>query len=247
MKLQMDGYQLAYEVTSGSGPCVVFCPGFNSTMQGNKASDLKAFCLEQGLAFVRFDYSGHGESDGDFADACITQWLADTVAIIDKVTAGDVIIVGSSMGAWIALLAALKRPKRVTGLLLIACAADMTNAYAKRFEGLPLEEDDQSRAYYSAPNEYDDRQPYLIYQKLIDDGTSHFLLDGPIDLNIPVRLIHGLDDSVVEWQRSAQVATLLMSDQVSLLKVESGDHRLSRPEDLSRIRGLLFELVVVKL
>jgi len=245
MKLQMEDYQLAYEATSGGGPCVVFCPGFNSTMQGNKASDLNAFCLEQGLSFVRFDYSGHGESGGYFADACITQWLADTVAIIDKVTAGDVILVGSSMGAWIALLATLKRPTRVTGLLLIACAADMTKAYAKRFEGLPLEVDGKSRAYYSVANEYDDRQPYLFYQKLIDDGASHFLLDGPIDLDIPIRLIHGLEDNVVEWQRSAQVADLLMSDQVSLLKVESGDHRLSRPEDLSRIRGLLLELLLI--
>jgi pimeloyl-ACP methyl ester carboxylesterase len=244
MKLQMDGYQLAYEATSGRGPCVVFCPGFNSTMQGNKANDLNAFCLEQGLSFVRFDYSGHGESGGNFADACITQWLADTVAIIDQIATGKVILVGSSMGAWIALLAALKRPKRVTGLLLVACAADMTKAYARRFEGLRLDVDDKSQAYYSVPNEYDDRQPYLIYQKMIDDGVSHFLLDGPIDLDIPVRLIHGLEDNVVEWQRSAQVAGLLMSDQVSLLKVEFGDHRLSRPADLRHIRSLLSELLL---
>lgn len=243
MKLQMDGYQLAYEATSGGGPCVIFCPGFNSTMRGNKASDLKAFCLEQGLSFVRFDYSGHGESGGDFADACITQWLADTVAIIDQITTGDVILVGSSMGAWIALLAALKRHMRVTGLLLIACAADMTKAYTKRLEGLPLEVDDKSRAYYSVANQYDDQQPYSIYQKMIDDGASHFLLDGPIDLDIPIRLIHGLEDNVVEVQRSARVAELLTSNQVSLLNVESGDHRLSRSEDLSRIRSLLLELL----
>jgi pimeloyl-ACP methyl ester carboxylesterase len=245
MTLQMDGYQLAYEATSGRSPCVVFCPGFNSTMQGNKANDLNAFCLEQGLSFVRFDYSGHGESGGDFADACITQWLADTVAIIDQITSGDVILVGSSMGAWIALLAALKRPVRVTGLLLIACAADMTKAYTKRLEGLPLEVDDKSRAYYSVANQYDDQQPYPIYQKMIDDGASHFLLDGPIDLDIPIRLIHGLEDKVVEVQRSARVSDLLTSNQVSLLNVESGDHRLSRPEDLSCIRGLLLELLHV--
>lgn len=243
MKLQIDGDHLAYEFIPGNGPCVVFCHGFNSTMQGNKASDLKSFCLEQGLSFVRFDYSGHGESGGSFADACITRWLADTTAIIDKVAVGDVILVGSSMGAWIALLAALRRPQRVTGLLLIACAADMTKAYAKRLKGLPLEVDDKSRAYYSVPNEYDDQQPYFIYQKLIDDGASHFLLDGPIDLKIPIRLIHGVEDDVVEWQRSEQVVNGLGGGQASLSLVESGDHRLSRGEDLARIRSLLFELI----
>ena len=120
----------------------------------------------------------------------------------------------------------------------------MTKAYAKRFDGLPLEVDDKSRAYYSVPNEYDNQQPYLVYQKMIDNGTLHFLLDGPIDLNIPVRLIHGLEDNVVEWQRSALVADLLRSDNVSLLKVESGDHRLSQPSDLSHIRSLLSELLI---
>jgi pimeloyl-ACP methyl ester carboxylesterase len=243
-KLQLDEYELAYEATSGNGTSVVFCPGFNSTMQGNKARDIKAFCLQQGHSFVGFDYSGHGQSGGDFADACVSQWLADTLAIIDSVIVGRVILVGSSMGAWIALLAALQRPERVSGLLLIACAADMTKFYQKRLDGLSSTTDHKSRAYYSISNQYDDQQPYRIYQKLIDDGEGHFLLDGPIDLKIDVKLIHGLQDDVVEWRRSEQVLQCLGSNRVSLLKVNCGDHRLSRPQDLARIRGLLSDLLI---
>jgi pimeloyl-ACP methyl ester carboxylesterase len=242
-KLQLDDYELAYEAISGSGPCIVFCAGFNSTMQGNKARYIKAFCLQQGLPFVRFDYSGHGQSGGDFADGCISKWLADTLAVIDSLTIGQVIIVGSSMGAWIALLAALQRPERVTGLLLIACAADMTKTYQKRLKGLSAKKDEKSRVYYSVLNQYDDQQPYRIYQNLIDDGTAHFLLDQPINLDIDVRLIHGIQDEVVEWQRSEKVVKRLLSKRVSLLRVNSGDHRLSRPEDLDRIRNLLLELL----
>lgn len=243
-KLQLNEYELAYEATSRSGPWVVFCPGFNSTMQGNKARNIEAFCLQQGHSFVRFDYSGHGQSGGDFADACVSQWLADTLAIIDRLTVGRVILVGSSMGAWIALLTALQRPQRVSGLLLIACAADMTKFYQKRLEGLASITDHKSRAYYSVANQYDDQQPYRIYQKLIDDGAAHFLLDEAIDLDLDVRLIHGMQDDVVEWQRSVQVVQRLGSKKVSLLKVNSADHRLSRPQDLVSIRGLLSDLLM---
>jgi pimeloyl-ACP methyl ester carboxylesterase len=252
MKLQLDGRELAYEVTAvkgppGENPTIVFCPGFNSTMQGNKARDLNLFCLAQDWTFVRFDYSGHGDSGGDFADGSISKWLADTLAIIDKVTVGEVVIVGSSMGGWIALLAALQRPKRVKGLLLIACAADMTKTYRQRLQGLPTQVDGKLRIYYSVENQYDDQQNYRLYQALIDDGASHYLLDAPIQLDIPVRLVHGLKDDVIEWQRSAQVMTCLLSTEVSLLKIESADHRLSSATDLLQIRSQLSALVAIQL
>lgn len=190
----------------------------------------------------RFDYSGHGESGGDFADGCISNWLSDTLSIIDQVADTDVILVGSSMGGWIALLAALQRPERVRGLLLIACAADMTTEYAKRLDGVPPQLDEKRRTFYRVENEFDDQQPYSIYQNLIDDGASHLLLDGPIELDIPIRLVHGIKDDVVEWQRSAQVMACLRSQQVSLLTVESGDHRLSRQQDLESLCSVLLDL-----
>lgn len=242
MTLQLDEYELAYEFTNGDDACVIFCPGFNSTMQGNKAKALKAFCLRQGLAFIRFDYSGHGKSGGDFAEGCISSWLVDTLAIIDRIATGKVILVGSSMGGWIALLAALRRPERVRSLLLIACAADMTKFYPKRLRGLSPQYDDKGRAFYAVANEYDDQQPYSIYQNLIDDGASHFLLDGEIDLDIPIRLVHGIKDNVVEWQRSQQLINSLSSPRASLLTIELGDHRLSTPRDLEAIESVLLAL-----
>jgi len=244
-KLALEHYQLAYEFFDGKGPCVIFCPGFNSTMEGNKCMELRALCLQQGMPFVRFDYSGHGQSGGDFADGCISTWLSDTLAIIDNVATQEVVIVGSSMGGWLALLAALQRQRRVVGLLLIACAADMTNYYPKRLKGLPLEFDSQQRAYYSVANEYDDQQPYSIYQHLMDDGLSHCLLGQAIALDIPIRLIHGINDEVVEWQRSVQVMNYLRSQEVSLTTIKSGDHRLSTRENLNSIRHLLLDLLAV--
>ena len=146
------------------------------------------------------------------------------------------------MGGWIALLAALQRPNRVKGLLLIACAADMTKYYQKRLDGVPTQTDESGRIFYRVANQYDDQQPYSIYQHLIDDGESYFVLNKPIDLNIPVRLIHGLEDDVIEWQRSSQVMACLSSEKTSLLTIESGDHRLSREEDIDAICELLLDL-----
>ncbi len=243
MKLISNGNQIAYEFVDGNGPCVIFCPGFNSTMQGNKAQELRAFCIEQGRPYIRFDYSGHGESGGDFADCCISTWLDDTLAVIDNIAAQETVLVGSSMGGWIALLAALKRANRVKGLLLIACAADMTKFYPNRLQGLTANRDSLGRTFYSVENEYDDKQPYSIYQKLIDDGCSHYLLDAPIELDIPIQLVHGKRDEVIEWQRSELLLNRLTSSDVNLLTLESGDHRLSTPENLQSIRSLLMDIL----
>jgi len=244
MKPILNGYQIAYEYIDGNGPCVIFCPGFNSTMQGNKARELRAFCIEQGRPYVRFDYRGHGESGGDFADCCISTWLDDILTVIDNIAAQEIVLVGSSMGGWIALLAALKRVDRVKGLLLIACATDMTKYYPKRLQGLTANQDKLGRTFYSVKNEFDDKQPYSIYQKLIDDGHSHYLLDAPIELDIPIRLVHGMKDDVVEWQRSELLLNRLTSSKANLLTLESGDHRLSTPEDLQSIRSLLTDILL---
>ncbi len=235
-KLSRNGYEIAYYLTHGKPPYLIFCGGFNSSMQGTKALALQKYCIDKGQAYIRFDYFAHGQSEGDFAEGSVSRWLADTLAIIDHIS-DDVVLVGSSMGGWLAILAALQRPDRVKGLVLLACAADMTKYYPQRVEGLSLEVDKLGRKFYSVPNEYDDQQPYKIYANLIEDGEQHCLLDKPIHLTAPVYLIHGKLDDVVPWQRSEQVHALLPNARLHL--VDDGDHRLSRSEDLD----LLFSVV----
>jgi pimeloyl-ACP methyl ester carboxylesterase len=243
-KLPIDKHCLAYKKQPGDGPSVIFCPGFKSTMDGNKALALEEFCHDHGHEFIRFDYSGHGKSGGDFARGTISQWVQDTLAIIDQLAVHKVVLVGSSMGGWIALLAALARPEKVCGLLLIACAADMTEFYPAKLSHLLPHTDDHGRAFYSVPNGFDDGQPYNIYQSMIDDGKQHCLLNSPINLLIPISLIHGVQDDVVPWQRSKKVAENLLSKQVVLKYQDKGDHRLSTEEDLQLIIQLLGDLLM---
>lgn len=250
MPLDLSSHVIEYDrlpssaMNSGSGPCVVFCSGYNSNRQGNKARALESFCRTKGLEYIRFDYAGHGDSGGDFADSTISTWLNDTLQVIDQLaTDKEVMLVGSSMGGWLALLAALARPERVTGLLLIACAADMTRYYPARLSGLSRNIDDKGRAYYEVPNEYDDGQPYHVYQAMIDSGESHFLLHQPINLTIPVHLIHGVQDDVIEWQRSQKVMEQLASTDVTLTLIKDGDHRLSKAGDLLLIEQSLNGLI----
>jgi len=238
-RLTRDDYVIAYSAITGKAPCVIFCGGFNSNMQGTKALALEKHCLSKKQAFIRFDYQGHGQSGGDFADGCISMWLADTLAIIDQLTDTDVILIGSSMGGWLALLAALHRKDRVKGLLLLACAADMTKFYPERVANLATEQDKLGRTFYHVANEYDNQEPYKVYQQLIDDGQQHFLLHDTIELNIPIHLIHGQKDDVVPWQRSQQVLERLSSSDASLHLVKHGDHRLSSQADLALLKSLL--------
>lgn len=236
---------LAYELVEGAAPCVIFCPGFNSTMQGNKARALKQYCQQHGQAFMAFDYQGHGQSDGEFADGTISTWLADTLAILDIAATryGSVVMVGSSMGGWISLLASLQRANQVCGVLLIACAADMTKTYPARIANSDLEYDEQGRGYYRVENSYDDEQDYKIYKQLIDDGSQHFLLDSQIAISCPMRLIHGDQDEVVEVSRSERVLSMLTSTNANLSTIAGGDHRLSTPSDLVQILASLSELL----
>lgn len=235
---------IAYDHIKGASPCVIFCAGFNSNRQGNKALALQAFCIEQGLEFIRFDYTAHGDSGGDFAECSIATWLEDTLAIIDKVAeSSQLVLVGSSMGGWLALCASMARQQKVVGLLLIACAADMTKYYPQRLAGLSIQKDEQGREYYAVPNEYDDQQPYRVYQHLIDHSAVHYVLDQDIELTIPVRLVHGVDDDVVPWQRSVQVLEKLCSNDATLQLIQRGDHRLSTEQNLAVIKQSLITLV----
>ena len=191
-----DGVELSWASLPGSTPTVVFLPGFRSDMNGSKALDLAEFCADRGQAMLRLDYSGHGESGGRFEDGTIGRWTADALAVIDQ-TVGDIVLVGSSMGGWIALLTALARPGRVVGLLGIAAAPDFTERLMWQAmapaERIALQRD----GVLPVPSQYGDAYPITL--QLIEEGREHLLLDAPIGLNCPVRLLHGQQDPDVPW------------------------------------------------
>jgi pimeloyl-ACP methyl ester carboxylesterase len=240
-RLARSGVELAWAKLAGRAPTVVFLPGFLSDMAGLKASELAAFCAARGQALLRFDYSGHGQSGGRFEDCTIGCWLGDTLAVIDGVSEGRLVLVGSSMGGWIALLAAIARPERVGGLVGIAAAPDFTERLM--WEAMTFEERARlmSQGVIHAPSEYGD--PYPITRALIEDGRRHLLLDGPIPISCPVRLLHGQRDPDVPWELALLTADKLVSASVYVTLVKDGDHRLSRPQDLALLRRILAALL----
>jgi pimeloyl-ACP methyl ester carboxylesterase len=224
-------------------PGVVFLGGFKSDMTGTKAVALEAFAQRRGQAFLRFDYRGHGRSSGRFEEGTIGLWLDDTLAMLDELTEGPQILVGSSMGGWIMLLAALARPQRIAGLVGIAAAADFTEdliwARATPEQRRVLRRD----GYIDQPSDYGEA-PYRITLRLIEEGRDHLLLAKPIPLACPVRLIHGMQDVDVPWQTSLRLAEALAGDDVELCLVKAAAHRLSEPEDLLRLERALTALSV---
>lgn len=237
-----DGATIAYHALTGKSPGVVFLPGFNSDMTGSKALWLEAFCRVRGQAFLRFDYTGHGASSGAFTDGCIGQWADDAVAVLDALTEGPQILVGSSMGGWIMLLAALRRPEKVAGLVGIAAAPDFTE------ERIPVELSDEQKAVLARDgvvqvlSEYGD-EPTPITKKLLDDGRNHLLLAERIPITAPVRLIHGTADRDVPWDTSLRLAAALDSADVEITFVKHAGHRLSEPQDLKRLAWTVGALI----
>ncbi len=236
---------LAYIKTEGQAPTVIFLPGYKSDMEGTKATYLESRCKDKGQGFLRFDYAGHGVSGGDFKDGTIGSWTQDALDMIDSVTDGDLILIGSSMGGWIALLAALKRPERVKGLIGIAAAPDFTEGlYTREFNDEQRQTIDE-QGFIEIPNEYSD-EPYIFTKALIEDGRDHLLLEKGIDLCIPVRLIQGMKDADVEWQTAHRIKNAIeetaAQPDCDVLLIEDGDHRLSRPQDLDMIEKKLEEL-----
>ncbi len=229
-----DGATIAYHALEGKTPGVIFCGGFKSDMTGTKALALEAYCRETGRAFVRFDYFGHGGSSGAFEDGTIGRWTDDAVAVIDEVAEGPQVVVGSSMGGWIMLLAALARPLRVAGLVGIAPAPDFTDdlmwdAFPPEIRAT-LERD----GVYHEPSQYSD-EPYTITMTLIEEGRRHLLLGQPIAVTCPVRILHGMNDPDVPWRHSLKLIDALQSEDVTVTYVKSGDHRLSEPGDILRL------------
>ena len=237
-----DGVGLAWVRTPGRGPATVFLPGYMSDMEGAKALETEAFCAAHGLACLRLDYSGHGASGGAFTDGAIGRWTDDALLLIDRLTVGPLVLVGSSMGGWIALLAALARRDRMAGLIGIAAAPDFTEELMWQ-SMMPAERATLLRdGVLAVPSQYGD--PYPVTARLIEDGRTRLLLGGPIPLRCPVRLLHGQRDDDVPWQTSLRLAERLDAADVRITLVKDGDHRLSRPEDLAVLRGLLASLLL---
>jgi len=236
-----DGVKLAWSKLEGRSPTVVFLPGYGSDMTGDKATVLAAFCERRGQAMLRFDYSGHGASGGKFEDGTIGVWSTDALCAIDRLTEGPLVLVGASMGGWIALLAALARRERVVGLIGIAAAPDFTETLmwtrlSAEQRGALMEQ-----GIIHQPSRYGDPTP--ITRALIEDGRNHRVLTGSVSLDCPVRLLHGQADPDVPWEIALRIANGLTSGDVQVILVKHGDHRLSRPQDLALLRRTLLPLL----
>ncbi|MGL4313416.1 MAG: alpha/beta fold hydrolase [Sphingomonas sp.] len=223
------GPALAHHWTRGKAPTIVFLPGYASDMTGTKALALEGWARERGQAYLRFDYRGCGASPGQFADMTLADWRDDAVAMIDAV-AGPVVLVGSSMGGWLMLLAALARPDRVAALVGIAAAPDFTDWGFDDADRETMARD----GHLLRPSPYSD-QPTLYTQALVASGTALRVLAGPIAIDAPVRLIHGQRDPDVPWHHSLTLAEQLHSADVQLTLIKDGDHRLSRPHDIAQM------------
>jgi pimeloyl-ACP methyl ester carboxylesterase len=235
-----DGTELAYARRAGAGPVVVFLPGFRSDMEGTKALALDAWAARNGRAMLRFDYAGHGASGGWFEDGTIGRWADDAATAFDRLSEGPAVLVGSSMGGWIALLLALRRPERVAGLVGIAAAPDFTETLIWPELSFEQRAALMTEGRILLPSEYGDPTP--VTRALIEDGRRHLLLDAPIGLHCPVRLLHGQRDPDVPWQVSLLLAERIAGDDVRLHLVKDGDHRLSRPSDLALLETVVAEL-----
>ncbi len=236
-----DAPSIAYHRLEGKAPTVVFLGGFRSDMTGQKALALEAFCRKRGLSFLRFDYTGHGQSEGDFLDGTIETWRRDSLDVLDRLTQGRLILVGSSMGGWMMLLTALARRERVAGLVGIAAAPDFTEELMWPNMAEPVRRALQEKGVIYRPSAYGD--PYPITLGLIETGRRHLLLDKPIPLTCPVRLIHGMKDPDVPWQTSARLAERLDATDVAVTLIKEGGHRLSEPGEIACIEAALEELV----
>jgi pimeloyl-ACP methyl ester carboxylesterase len=234
-----DARRIAVLAREGKGPPVVWLGGFKSDMRAIKAETLDAWAERTGRAFVRFDYSGHGESEGPFEAGTISRWLEDALAVLTSRVPGRPILVGSSMGGWISLLATRELAGRhphlaPLGLVLIAPAVDFTerlmcDRFPEEIKRMVLE-----TGAYHHPSAYSEA-PYPITKRLIEDGRAHLLFGAPIKTGCPVHILQGMQDPDVPWQHALKLVEHLPGDSVSLTLIKEGEHRLSRPEDLEKL------------
>ena len=226
-----DGETLAWRRLEGAGPTVIWLGGYRSDMAGTKAESLAAWSAAAGRSYLRYDHFGHGRSSGRFCDATITRWRDDALAVIDTLTAGLVILVGSSMGGWIACLAALARPERLAGLVLIAPAADFVDKLIEPNLHPAAREALQQEGVWIEPSPYD-AEGTPFYRALLEDGPRWSILPGPVEIAASVRVLQGMQDDAVPWRHAAELFHAITAPDARLTLVRDGDHRLSRPQDL---------------
>ena len=237
---------IAVRARAGGSPGLFWLGGFKSDMQGTKALALDLWAAEKNRAFIRFDYSGHGESGGNFVDGTIGRWLEESVAVFERFCAGPQIVVGSSMGGWMALLLAreiVRHPQSrasLAGLVLIAPAPDFTEELMWKGFSPEIRRQIETEGVWLRPSEYG--EPYPITRELIEDGRNHLLLGKAIEVGCPVRILQGAKDPDVPWKHAFALAHRLPADDVVLTVIQDGDHRLSRPQDIARIIAAVAEI-----
>jgi pimeloyl-ACP methyl ester carboxylesterase len=238
--------RIALRPREGAAPGLVWLGGFKSDMKGTKAVALDEWAGANGRACLRFDYSGHGESGGDFADGTIGRWLEDSTAVFQRFAKGPQVLIGSSMGGWLALLLARELRQRgggagsVAGLVLIAPAVDFTEELMWKKFSPEVKRQIETQGFWQRPSQYSEA-PYAITRGLIEEGRKHLLLGGLIETGCPVRILQGVQDPDVPWQHAVELSSRLARDDVVLTLVKDGDHRLSRPEDIERLLAAVAE------
>src|SRR5579863_2905012 len=238
--------RIAVRRRGGAALGLFWLGGFNSDTQGTKAVALDTWAAEQGRGCVRFDYSGHGESGGAFVDGTIGRWLQETVAVFEQFCTGPQVVIGSSMGGWIALLLAREMARRpvgrgsLAGLVLIAPAPDFTEELMWKGFAPEVRQQIETSGVWLRPSQYG--EPYPITRALIEDGRRHLVLGGAIELGCPVRILQGAQDPDVPWQHAFALTRRLPSEDVVLTMIQDGDHRLSRPQDIARIIAAVAEM-----
>jgi pimeloyl-ACP methyl ester carboxylesterase len=232
---------IAVRAREGSVPGLLWLGGYKSDMKGTKAVALADWAAREGRACVRFDYSGHGESEGAFTDGTIGRWLAESLMVFDVCCKGPQILVGSSMGGWLALLMVQALRQRagdasasVAGLVLIAPAVDFTEELMWKRMTPAIKQELATKGVWARPSQYSG-EPYLVTRQLIEEGRNHLLLGGMIETGCPVRILQGVEDPDVPWNHAVELTSRLASDDVVLTLVKDGDHRLSRREDIERL------------
>lgn len=245
--LDVQGISIAVRHEAGTTPGIVWLGGYKSDMLGTKAETLSDWAAREGRAFLRHDYSGHGESGGAFADGTISKWLGESLAVFRRFTKGKQVLVGSSMGAWIALRMVQELRKAgdtgVVGLVLLAPAPDFTNELVEPALTAAQKRDLKKKGFFEEPSDYS-AEPYIYTSALIEDGRNNRVMTGPIDTHCPVHILQGLADADVPASHALKLVSLLPADDVTLSLIPDGDHRLSRPQDLDMLLRAVGDMVV---
>jgi pimeloyl-ACP methyl ester carboxylesterase len=230
--LSLTDRRLAYQRLPGRGPGVVFLGGYASDMTGSKASFLAECCKSNNRAFLRFDYSGHGQSEGDFKNGTIGAWFQDSLAVFDQLTEGPQIVVGSSMGGWLGLMLCMQRPERIKAFIGVAAAPDFTETLMwEMFSDKQREQLRRDGVIYDENAPPEERAPITL--RLIEEARQHLMLTAPIPLDCPVRLLQGMQDRDVPWTYASHIADAITGENIRVTLIKDGNHRLSREQDLA--------------